>query len=81
MKGYHGILLIFSLIALAWTPSAHAFETVVIDAGHGGHDLGAAESKVYEKHINLDVSRRLERTLRENGLKVVLVRSKDNFVR
>ena len=60
--------------------AADQFDTVVIDAGHGGHDLGAAESRVYEKHINLDVARRLERTLRENGLKVVMVRTKDNYV-
>ena len=64
----------------AWIPFANGFDTVIIDAGHGGHDLGAAESKVYEKHINLDVARRLERTLRENGLKVVMIRSKDNYV-
>lgn len=68
------------LFTLGTLSSASAFTTVIIDAGHGGHDLGAAESKVYEKHINLDVARRLERTLRENGLKVVMVRSKDNFV-
>ena len=75
-------LLILTLGTLAITSNALTadFTTVVIDAGHGGYDLGAAESKVYEKHINLDVCRRLERTLRENGLKVVMVRSKDNFV-
>jgi len=72
----------FSILSIwiALTLTAHGFTTVVIDAGHGGHDLGAAESKVYEKHINLDVARRLERTLRENGLNVVMVRTKDNFV-
>lgn len=77
MKLFSTLLLILCFTAVS---NAENFTTVVIDAGHGGHDLGAAESKVYEKHINLDVSRRLERTLRENGLKVVMVRSKDNFV-
>ncbi|MDF1751882.1 MAG: N-acetylmuramoyl-L-alanine amidase [Verrucomicrobiales bacterium] len=74
------LLLFFAVLIASSFASAADFTTVVIDAGHGGHDLGAAESKVYEKHINLDVSRRLERTLRENGLKVVMVRSKDNYV-
>lgn len=69
--------LIFGFVPLV---SGQGFTTVIVDAGHGGHDLGAAESNVYEKHINLDVARRLERTLRESGLKVVMVRSKDNFV-
>lgn len=77
----HKLLLTLTVAVLGMGSAAAAdFTTVVIDAGHGGHDLGAAESKVYEKHINLDVCRRLERTLRENGLKVVMVRSKDNFV-
>lgn len=58
----------------------HAAKTVVIDPGHGGHDLGAADSYVYEKHINLDVSRRLERTLQEAGFKTVLTRSSDEFI-
>ena len=56
-------LLLASLLATAG--SALAFQTVIIDPGHGGRDLGAADSYVYEKHINLDVSRRLERSLKE----------------
>lgn len=58
----------------------HAFNTVIIDAGHGGHDLGASNSLVYEKHINLDVARRLEIALRQAGYKVVMTRSNDNFI-
>ncbi|MEO0416220.1 MAG: N-acetylmuramoyl-L-alanine amidase [Verrucomicrobiota bacterium] len=66
---------------LVWAGSAvQAFTTVVIDAGHGGHDFGAAEHYVYEKHMNLDVARRLEVLLRKNGFKTVLVRTRDNFV-
>lgn len=74
-------LLLAGVLAFLIPSTARAdITTVVIDAGHGGHDLGAAMSKVYEKHINLDVARRLERTLRESGLKVVMIRSKDNYV-
>lgn len=57
-----------------------AFNTIVIDAGHGGKDLGASNSLVYEKHINLDVARRLESLMKEAGFRTVLIRSKDNFV-
>ena len=60
--------------------SALAFKTVIIDAGHGGRDLGAADSYVYEKHINLDVARRLERTLKEAGFKTVMTRTTDDFI-
>ncbi|MFK5920973.1 MAG: N-acetylmuramoyl-L-alanine amidase [Verrucomicrobiota bacterium] len=60
--------------------SEAAFNTVIIDAGHGGHDLGASRSLIYEKHLNLDVARRLERTLRESGFRTVLTRSTDDFI-
>lgn len=67
-------------ILLAGSGQLMAFQTVIIDPGHGGNDLGAADSYVYEKHINLDVSRRLERSLKEAGFKTVMTRSKDEFI-
>lgn len=70
------LLLIFALVA----GSAGAIQTVVIDPGHGGADLGAADSYVYEKHINLDVARRLERSLKEAGFKTIMTRTKDEFI-
>jgi len=57
-----------------------AFTTVIIDPGHGGHDLGASRSLIYEKHLNLDVARRLERTLKESGFRTVLTRKTDDFI-
>jgi N-acetylmuramoyl-L-alanine amidase len=62
-------------------PAAQArFTTVIIDAGHGAHDLGANDSLVYEKHINLDVARRLERSLQELGFRTVMTRTRDEFI-
>ena len=72
--------LLFSCLFLAGIGQALAFKTVIIDPGHGGRDLGAAESYVYEKHINLDVSRRRERALREAGFKTVMTRTRDEFI-
>ncbi len=71
---------ILALTLLAGGSSAFAFNTIVIDPGHGKHDLGASDSLVYEKHINLDVSRRLERALRSMGFRTVMTRSDDSFV-
>ncbi|MEO0416298.1 MAG: N-acetylmuramoyl-L-alanine amidase, partial [Verrucomicrobiota bacterium] len=68
------------VLVLGSAQKVEAFQTVVIDAGHGGYDFGAAESYIYEKHLNLDVARRLDIILRKNGIKTVLVRSRDNFV-
>lgn len=82
MKGFlrRSTSVCFIWFFVATGSALHAAKTVVIDPGHGGHDLGAADSYVYEKHINLDVSRRLERTLQEAGFKTVLTRSSDEFI-
>jgi len=60
--------------------SARSFSTVVIDPGHGAHDFGANRGAFFEKHIALDISRRLERFLRKNGVRTVMTRSTDRFV-
>jgi len=64
---------------------AHAqnrpFKTVVIDAGHGGHDTGARPgTAVLEKHVALDVSLRLDKLLRTAGYRTVLTRNRDVFI-
>lgn len=72
--------LLFACLFVTGVSQAFAFKTVIIDPGHGGRDLGAADSYVYEKHINLDVSRRLERALQEAGFKTVMTRTRDEFI-
>lgn len=71
-----------SLIALYFSGlgAALAFETVVIDAGHGGHDEGAMWFRVQEKLITLSVAKRLEDVLREKGIHTVMTRSYDHYV-
>ena len=58
--------------------------TVVIDAGHGGHDTGAVglKMKVQEKNLNLSVAKQLASKIRENypDVKVVLTRETDVFL-
>ena len=57
------------------------FDTVVIDAGHGGDDAGArGAGGLVEKDLVLDVAFRLAKRLSENGLEVVLTRRDDTFV-
>jgi N-acetylmuramoyl-L-alanine amidase len=57
------------------------FDSVVIDAGHGGKDEGATSPKgLVEKELVLDVTRRLARRLQAGKLQVVLTRDSDVFV-
>lgn len=55
-------------------------QTVVIDAGHGGHDSGARGRYGREKDFTLDTAKRLEKHLRAAGFRVVMTRSDDVFV-
>ncbi len=68
-----------SLIALAMT-RAGAFETVVIDAGHGGIDAGAYWYGVKEKDLTLDLAKRVQKLFEEQGVKAVLTRESDEDV-
>ncbi len=68
------------LIVLAAAGSLRAFDTVILDPGHGAHDRGASIGYVYEKHLALDTARRVEQLLRQAGLKVVMTRSRDVFI-
>lgn len=58
--------------------------TVVIDAGHGGHDGGAPspDKKVWEKNINLDVAQRLAKKIKAAypDIEVIMTRDEDVFV-
>lgn len=78
----HHLLFVplLAVLTFSFITQANAFTTVVIDAGHGGKDFGASDSLVYEKHINLDVARRLELVLKEAGFRTVLIRTKDKYV-
>jgi len=57
-------------------------QTIVIDPGHGGHDVGAVGRRgIMEKDVNLGVAKELRRYLeKESDLKVVLTRDNDSHV-
>jgi N-acetylmuramoyl-L-alanine amidase len=60
--------------------NAPLIDTVVLDAGHGGHDNGAMSLWGPEKGYALDVVRRAKALLEGAGYNVVLTRSGDYFV-
>ncbi|MEO7723852.1 MAG: N-acetylmuramoyl-L-alanine amidase [Chthoniobacterales bacterium] len=63
------------------TNTSHTFDTVVVDAGHGGKDSGTwRRHGPPEKAVALDVALRVNRKLQESQLKTVLTRSHDVFV-
>jgi N-acetylmuramoyl-L-alanine amidase len=68
-------------MALASLASGQARSTVVIDAGHGGHDRGGVPGqRIAEKDKTLDVAQRLRQILQADGYRVVMTRDRDVFV-
>jgi len=64
----------------ATTPDSLRGLTIVVDAGHGGHDNGAGGARSQEKSHTLDISRRLAQHLRNRGANVLMSRDGDYFV-
>lgn len=54
--------------------------TVVVDAGHGGHDPGTAHFGLREKNLALDIAKRLKTQLEGAGMHVVMTRETDQFI-
>jgi len=55
--------------------------TVVLDAGHGGEDGGTVEQTATEKEINLAVVLKMRELLENQGIRVVLTREQDIFMK
>ena len=62
-------------------PGPQGFDTVIIDAGHGGKDNGAVSrtTGLKEKDLALDTAKRLQRQL-GGRVKTRLMRSDDRFI-
>ncbi len=80
------LILVLSLLGVITTSFCYAAKekrfTVVIDAGHGGHDPGAIGSNSQEKNINLKIALKVGKLIENNckNVKVIFTRKKDIFV-
>lgn len=54
--------------------------TVVIDAGHGGVDGGASVNDIYEKDINLTLSKRIKELFELYNVDVIMTRETDDLL-
>ena len=76
------LLIIFCLLVLSLQViSAQTLplqDTIImVDPGHGGRDSGTYYGKLYEKDINLEISKALEEELTKNGAIVYMTRTRD----
>ena len=75
------LTLVFLSLAIATALAANKF-TLVIDAGHGGHDSGAPGAISKEKDINLKVALAFGKMVERNcqDVKVIYTRTTDVFI-
>jgi N-acetylmuramoyl-L-alanine amidase len=75
------VAAIFGGCASPYRQGAGEFDTVVVDAGHGGFDrAGRSLSGAPEKVLTLDTAKRLAKLLRSKGFRVIETRTRDVFV-
>lgn len=72
--------LIDPVLRPSYITGADPFDTVVLDAGHGGHDSGAKGVYGYEKDFALKMALVVKASLEKRGFKVVMTRSTDEFI-
>ncbi len=66
-----GILLSFSF--------SKEKKVVVIDAGHGGTDLGATRNGISEKEIVLNIAKKIKALNQNQNLEIILTRDDDSY--
>lgn len=66
-----GILLSFSF--------SKEKKVVVIDAGHGGTDLGATRNGISEKEIVLSIAKKIKALNQNQNLEIILTRNDDSY--
>lgn len=86
MKKCFLILWLFSLTRVSLAQNSHSLKTIIVDAGHGGHDSGAVGDyegslKSSEKNVTLAISLKLVEELKKQfpELKIIPTRTTDIY--
>lgn len=74
------VKLIDPVLRPKYIKTPKAFDTVILDAGHGGHDSGAKSRYGYEKNYSLQLAKKLKARLELAGFKVKMTRETDVFI-
>ncbi len=82
--GFKSLWIAITLLTLSSASIRTDFkvETIVIDAGHGGHDPGTHGIKALEKDITLNIALKVGKYIQQNipGVKVIYTRKDDRYL-
>lgn len=79
MKNLLKIISIVSLGVLLSFSFSKEKKVVVIDAGHGGTDLGASRNGINEKEIVLKIAKKIKALNQNQNLEIILTRDDDTY--
>lgn len=74
------VKLLDPLLRPAYIAPRRVVRSVVIDPGHGGHDVGIIANQVREADLTLLLARKLRELLVQRGLNVILTRDQNQAV-
>ena len=81
MKNSVKILLVaLAFVSLSFVRFENPTITVVIDAGHGGYDIGAERNIVNEKLLVETITKKIHSLNKDANVKIHLTRSDDSFI-
>jgi N-acetylmuramoyl-L-alanine amidase len=73
-------LVVVAFVTLSFISFEKEIITVVIDAGHGGHDLGGQHDELFEKDLVNAISKKIESLNSDKKIKLLFTRDDDKFV-
>lgn len=79
MKNLLRIMSVVALVVLLSFSFSKEKKIVVIDAGHGGNDLGANRNGIYEKEIVLNIAKKIKALNQNQNLEIILTRDDDTY--
>lgn len=71
-----GVLLLGLLLSFSMLKDK---KVIVIDAGHGGSDLGANREGIYEKDITLNIAKKIKQLNDSEDIEIILTREDDSY--
>ena len=77
---FKALLLVVAFATVSFIASEKETITVVIDAGHGGHDFGGKHDDLLEKDLADKISKKIEALNSDKNIKFFFTRDDDKFV-
>lgn len=77
---FKALLLVVAFATVSFISSEKETITVVIDAGHGGHDFGGKHDDLLEKDLANSISKKIEALNSDKNIKLLFTRDDDKFV-